>query len=307
MEEFRSNGNGANYKGKSSIENNVINIDSSNIESIRYNIGNDGQERKETNVVIEKKVDKINNIVENNTANDIKYHKTNINDIINDNNNNNNNTDQVDSNSNLSSKRNDTNSKNDYNSENVLNELNYIDRKNIEYTTTSSILKKKRLSKLINIAEITKKKKTCLVPIEITKFDYFCYKYFYSCVNIKHQDSNKVKKQIMKLSENEMYRRTDLVNLMRHLDQITIIEKMLLNKHQIFMLRNKSKQIVYNKYNENIEAEENEKNELRIIDLIEYIKDKKDSQTLLKEDYVLLANLDTEIKDRVLKEADMDI
>jgi len=94
---------------------------------------------------------------------------------------------------------------------------------------------------------------------------------------------------------------------MRHLDQITIIEKMLLNKHQIFMLRNKSKQIVYNKYNENIEAEENEKNELRIIDLIEYIKDKKDSQTLLKEDYVLLANLDTEIKDRVLKEADMDI
>ena len=150
-----------------------------------------------------------------------------------------------------------------------------------------------------------KKKRECLKPIEITTLDYFCYKYFFSCLKMK-SESNK-KRQIIKLSENEMYRRMDLVKLMKHLDQISILEKILLNKHQVFMLENKAKQIVFNRHeSNNITLGENEIKENKILDLIEYIKKQKLNNKLGKDDYILLENLDIEIKQRILKEVEMD-
>jgi len=92
----------------------------------------------------------------------------------------------------------------------------------------------------------SKRKNNYLQPIEITRSDYFCYKYFYYCIKTPSQkdlDSISKKKQIVKLSENGMFRRMDLVNLMKHLDQISLLEKIILNKNQVFMLRNKAKQI----------------------------------------------------------------
>lgn len=187
-------------------------------------------------------------------------------------------------------------------SQNEINDLLVINKEMIDK------MKKKRLTKLVFMIDKFKKKRSLLKPIEISRTNYFCYKYFFCCIyRSKGENIHKVKKQIIKLAEKEMYHRMDLINIMKHHDKLKILSKILLNKHQLFMLKHKSKQIVFNKYNDNIEEEEQLIKEQKIIDLILYLKEKKELQTLIKEDYVLLENLDNDIKERVVKEAELEI
>ncbi len=150
-----------------------------------------------------------------------------------------------------------------------------------------------------------KRKRKIFQPYSINKIEYFCFKNTYLFFE-NHNYEYKVKGQIIKLSEKEMYRRTDLINLMKHLDQTRTLYKILLNKHQVFMLENKAKTIVYNKYSDDIDEGEKEMKELKVAELINYIKEKKETEKLNKDDYILLEVLDSEIKDEVLNKVEIE-
>ena len=50
------------------------------------------------------------------------------------------------------------------------------------------------------------------------------------------------------LNEQELEKKTDIINILKHIDQIGLLKKAVLTSNQIFMLNNKDKKLIYNKY-----------------------------------------------------------
>ncbi len=73
------------------------------------------------------------------------------------------------------------------------------------------------------------------------------------------------------------------------------------------MLENTTKTIIDNKYKEDtIDESEKEMKQRKVLKLINYINDRKEAGKFNKDDYILLEILNSEIKDEVLKQVELE-
>jgi hypothetical protein len=95
--------------------------------------------------------------------------------------------------------------------------------------------------------------------IDIDKCTIF--KHRFCCVRkVDSKEVNKYRKtNLLNLAEKEINRRLDTLEMLKLIDQIDIIKRLILNENQVFMLNNKGKKILTNQFVEHDKDYEEEK------------------------------------------------
>ncbi len=130
--------------------------------------------------------------------------------------------------------------------------------------------------------------------------------YFKCCCSTeKVKDSKlsmKLKYELFKVAEEEIKEKSDFINLMKTIDQLRLLRKLILNESQNFMLENREKHFATNKKEGNLDViksirEERKKKKEK--DLIRYIRAMNNNNTLTDTDRLLMSYLNEDLKDKL--------
>jgi len=117
--------------------------------------------------------------------------------------------------------------------------------------------------------------------------------------------------KLLQLVEDELGKKSDIIHLLKNIDQLNTVSKTILNKNQYYMLKNKrlkfvsANQKIYD--TEDFEELLNQTNREKIEELIKYLSNKNGDSTLNDVDKMLFVSLDQELKELIKKEANIDI
>jgi len=151
-----------------------------------------------------------------------------------------------------------------------------------------------------------KSKRDVQVPIDISETELFKY-LFCRCCSL-----NKIKNQLIFFAQTKIEENLDLTNLLKALDQVKLLKKVVLNSEQCFMLDNKGRIEVTNqilaskgitKVNEDDPIILEEKFKIKKDNLAKYFKAKKEEENISKLDEYLFLHLAKDTKQYVSKEA----
>ncbi len=110
----------------------------------------------------------------------------------------------------------------------------------------------------------------------------------------------------MLAAEEVVSNKSEILELWKKLDQVSLLKKIILNENQCYMLNNRDLQTVINKRNSKVrdlKLINEEKNNERKVNLIEYLKKKKSENDLNIIDNLLYKYLDEKLKEEISKEA----
>ena len=117
--------------------------------------------------------------------------------------------------------------------------------------------------------------------------------------------------KLLQLIEYELSKKTDIINVLKNIDQLNTSNKTILNKNQYYMLKNKrlkfvtANQKIYN--TEDFEELLNQNNQEKIRELIKYLSKRNEENILNDVDKMLFVSLDPELKEIIKKEANLVI
>ena len=117
--------------------------------------------------------------------------------------------------------------------------------------------------------------------------------------------------KLLQLIEDELSKKTDIINVLKNIDQLNTSNKTILNKNQYYMLKNKrlkfvtANQKIYN--TEDFEELLNQNNQEKIRELIKYLSKRNEENILNDVDKMLFVSLDPELKEIIKKEANLVI
>jgi len=159
----------------------------------------------------------------------------------------------------------------------------------------------------LNDAIVKKKsKRDVQVPIHISETELFKY-LFCRCCSL-----NKVKNQLIFFAQRKIEENLEVTNLLRALDQVKLLKKVVLNSEQCFMLDNKGRfevtnQILASKGITKVDEDDpiiyEEKFKIKKDKLAKYFKAKKEEENISKLDEYLFLHLEKNTKQYVSKEA----
>ena len=154
----------------------------------------------------------------------------------------------------------------------------------------------KQIDKLIDFKNIN------IEPVEISSGE-FCYFYFCCYKNDKSNSIENVKFKLFQASKHEIDKQIEIVDLIRMKNQFKLVQKILLNENQSFMLQKRElHRVIDTKImtceDENILNKDLEK--LNIQNLINYLRLRKMENGITGTDKLLYGYLDKETKEKLI-------
>ena len=189
-----------------------------------------------------------------------------------------------------------------------------------------SITKKKRIYKsnvmkdikrdiILNkdIDKIIEFKKEPRKEVKLNKSERFFYSYCYipcTCGNTKVESESKTKYEILNSLNYAFANKTNIVKLLKMIDQLRLLRKIILNEEQCFMLQNRGSQTIINKRsflsNMCLEQINEVKDKVNAENLAKYLDTRNVDDNLSSIDLLLLKYMDPDVKFQVLKQMNSD-
>jgi len=142
----------------------------------------------------------------------------------------------------------------------------------------------------------------------------WCERFFFvNCFCLAKKTNSKVRYELLKRADVEIKKQTEIINLLRTIDQFKLFMKLIITEHQYFMLKNKGRKIIVNTEDpsdENItnDIDFKDLDNLKFLDnktkLIDFLKLKMDS--LVNIDKILFGYLEDELKNGINEAIDKD-
>jgi len=136
-----------------------------------------------------------------------------------------------------------------------------------------------------NIIDFQSKKRK---EIQIGSCEGFWFAY---CFCFSNKNNPKVRNELLKRADVEIQKQTDIVNLLRTIDQFKLFMKLILTEPQYFMLKNKGRKIIVNTEDP---SDKNKTNDIDLKDLdnLKYLDNKSKLIDFLKLKMDSLENID---------------
>jgi len=157
------------------------------------------------------------------------------------------------------------------------------------------------------IVKVIEYKKHKLFDVNISACDYFC---FTNCCCKFEKDPNKnMKFNLFKESQKEIEKRIQILDYIKLVDQFKLIQKIILNKNQCYMLQKRelhriidSKILSVDEEAKKLEEKEKENRD----SLCNYLSTRKSENSLSQIDILLFKYMENEIKSSIIQEISLD-
>ena len=172
-----------------------------------------------------------------------------------------------------------------------------------------TLKKMHKLDVILNkeIVKVIEYKKHKLFDVNISACDYFC---FTNCCCKFEKDPNKnMKFNLFKESQKEIEKRIQILDYIKLVDQFKLIQKIILNKNQCYMLQKRelhriidSKILSVDEEAKKLEEKEKENRD----SLCNYLSTRKSENSLSQIDILLFKYMENEIKSSIKQEISLD-
>ena len=192
------------------------------------------------------------------------------------------------------------------NNNNLVNEAYSINKSKMKIGKKLIVNETPVNKELKNLIDYKKKKRE---PVIIGADERFCYVNCACCYSKSTNSKNNLRYELIAIAEQEIERKFDILEVLNSLNRLRLLQKILLNKSQCYMLANREIQTITN-YKKNPSERVEDLNEIKekqkIANLFNYLGIKKQENNFTNIDILLLKYLNEDLKGKIKQEIDIE-